>query len=129
MAWKVQFNAEFGFIHIIYSGTITGQDSREVTAQALALAAGDGPHLFLTDVLDAEPQLSTLDIYGQPSDWEAAGANRANKLALVVLKGGKTWEDAKFYETTCRNRGWRVAVFSQYQEAIDWLTGQHHPNP
>jgi hypothetical protein len=127
MTWKVQLNAELGFIHIVHSGTVTEQDSKDATAEALALAQGNGPHLFLSDILDAESQLSTLDIYDKPSEWEALGLNRANKLALVVPEGGKTWEDARFYANTCRNQGWQVTVFSQRQEAIDWLTG-HHPS-
>jgi len=128
MTWKVQLNAELGIIHTVYSDIITNQDAKDATAEALALAQGDGPHMFLSDVLDAESQLSILDLYNTPSEWEAAGANRANKLALVVRKGGKTWEDAKFYENTCRNQGWLVPVFTQHQEAIDWLIGHHPPN-
>ena len=69
-----------------------------------------------------------MDIYGVPSQWEALGANRNNKLALVVPKGGRMWEDADFYATTCRNQGWQVALFSQRKEAIDWLTGKHSLN-
>lgn len=126
MTWKIQVNAELGLIETIYSGQLTKQEALEATAETLAQAAatGDGPYLFLSDFLDAESVQSTLDLHSTPSEWEATGVSRASKLALIVPKGGKGWEDARFYETTCRNRGWQVAVFSQRQEAMDWLTGQ-----
>ena len=128
VTWEIELNAELGFIDTVFKGTITNQDSIDATLDALALASGKGPHMFLTDVLNAESQLSATEIYGVPRQWEALGANRANKLALVVPEGGSLWKDARFYETACRNEGWQVEVFSQRQEAIDWLTRRHPPN-
>ena len=128
MPWNVKLNAELGFIQTVFNGTITNQDSKDAIAEALALALKDGLHMFLTDVLDAESQVFIWEIYDIPSQWESLGASRKNKLALVVPKGGRMWEDARFYETTCRNRCWQVTVFSQHQEAIDWLTGHHFSN-
>ena len=124
MVWRVEFNAEWGCIHSVYSGAFTKQDADEATAAALSLAPGDGPHLFLTDLLDADSKLSTVDIYSTPREWEIAGVSRAHRLALVVPEGGRMWNDAQFYETTCCNRGWQVKVFSCKQRAIDWLTGR-----
>ena len=54
MTWEVKINAEFGFIESVFKGTITKQDSTDVIVEALTLATGDGPHMFLTDVLNAE---------------------------------------------------------------------------
>ena len=122
MTWKIQVDAEFGFIHTVFGGTLTEQDSKDAIVEALTLARGSGPHLFLTDVLDADSQLSTLAIHDVPRQWDALQANRANKLALVVPEGGKMWSDAQFYETTCVNRGWDVKVFAKRKPAIDWLT-------
>ncbi len=106
VTWKIQLNTELGFIDIVHSGILTRQQSQDATKEALARAPRDDPHLFLADVLNAESTLSTVDIYGKPTDWEAAGVVRATKLVLVVSKGGSMWEDAVFFETTCRNRGW-----------------------
>ncbi len=50
------------------------------------------------------------------------------RQALVVAGGGEMWKDAMFYEDTCRNRGWRVRVFTHRQAAIDWLTTQGSSN-
>lgn len=121
MAWTVELNAEYGFIHTVFSGPIRNRDSNKAIEEALALAPGDGPHMFLTDVLNATSRLSVWDIYDIPAYWEDLGANRANRLALVVPAGGRMWEDAMFYENVCRNRGWQVTVFPQIQEAVAWL--------
>ncbi|MHC4117100.1 MAG: hypothetical protein ACYSWO_06300 [Planctomycetota bacterium] len=124
MTWKVEFNDEFGFIETVYTGKLTKQNKQDSTAQALALARGDGPHLFLADIQDAELELSLFDLYDIPGEWDVAGATRRNKLAVVAREGGRLWQDLKFFETVCRNRGWKVGIFSGRQDAIGWLKGK-----
>ncbi|MHC4249814.1 MAG: hypothetical protein ACYS9X_11865 [Planctomycetota bacterium] len=124
MPWRVEINRELGCIHTVYTGTVTKQDAIDATAEALSLAKEGRRNLFLSDFLNADPHISTLDIYDIPSEWGSAGANRANRLALVVPEGGRLWKDARFYESTCRNQGWNVRIFSCRQRAVDWLTDQ-----
>ena len=126
MAFRVYRDAETGVIHIVYTGELTAEDSRQATNQALALAAGRA-QLFLADLLDAEPSLSILDIFHTPGDWKLAGSNRASRLAVVVQKGGKAWKDAAFFETTSRNQGWQVTLFSSREDAMRWLTAAPTP--
>jgi len=123
MAWKIQIDPDSGIIQTVYNGTITVQDVRDQTVEALRLAAGEGSHLFLTDVHNADSGLSTLDIHEVPDQWDELQADQRNKLALVVPEVGKTWRDAQLYETLCVSRGWKVRVFVQRNSAIDWLLG------
>ena len=120
--WKVEVDPKSGVILTVYVGTITKQDALDSAQEALRRATGRGPHLFLTDVLDADSELTVFDIFDVPSHWEAIGSNRRSKLALLVPARGPMWEDSRFYETVCREEGWNVKVFSDKEEAIDWLT-------
>lgn len=124
MAWKVNWDPEKGFVHTVYSATVTKQDLLDSMAETLRMIEGKGPQKFFTEWISAFPKLSTAEIFSVPKDWEAAGIDKESILAVVVQKVAKSWEDAKFYENVCRNRGWRVRVFKDRTEALAWLEKQ-----
>ena len=121
MPWQVKKNEGLGFIETVYTGVVTKKDSQDATAETLSLATGEGPHLFLSDLSEAQSKLSVMDIYVIPDEWEAAGASRDNRLALVVSERSAEPADVEFYENVTNNRGWNVRVFGDRQAAIDWL--------
>jgi hypothetical protein len=122
--WKVELDSERGFVHSVYSGAVTREEVWAGTTETLRITAGQGPQKFFTEWVDATSDLSTMDIFVIPDQWEAAGIDRRSMLALVVDRDGGYWEDAAFYENACRNRGWQVRVFSDRTEAIAWLQEQ-----
>ncbi len=124
MAWKIDLDAEQGFIHTIYSGIVTKSDILDSTTETLKMLSGKGPQKFLSEWIDSSSTLTTTEIYAIPGEWEDAEANRGSVLALVVPDNPKSLQDAKFYENTCVNRGWRVRVFTQRNDAIEWLKKQ-----
>ena len=121
MPWQVDRNEELDLIESVYTGPFTMKDVRDATAKALSLAIGNGPHLFLSDISGAHSELSVMDIYALPDQWEAAQSNRSNKLAVVVSGESLNPGDLQFYENVCKNRGWNVRVFEVRQAAVEWL--------
>ncbi len=105
----------------MYTGVITKHDSDAATAEALSLATGEGPHLFLCDFSAAKSALSLANLQQAPDLWEAARASRNNRLAIVVPITAAKPEDSQFFEVVANNRGWKVRVFGARQTAIDWL--------
>lgn len=124
MPWQVVPTRELGFIEIVYCGRVTLSDVEAATAKALALAAEEGLHKFLSNLDDAEVVLSVIDIYYLPRQWEALGSNRRNKLATVLPKSSPLRREVEFHVSTSQIRGWQVHVASRRQEAIDWLLSQ-----
>ncbi|MGB5216856.1 MAG: hypothetical protein WBN66_01030 [Smithella sp.] len=124
MAWKVELDAENGFIHTVYSDIVTKNDILASTTETLKMISGKGPQKFLSEWINAISTLSTLDIFAIPGEWEAFEASKASVLALVVQEGVKSQKDAKFYENACVNRGWHVRIFTQRNDAIEWLKKQ-----
>ena len=124
MAWKVEIDTDTGFIHTVYSGIVTKEDIIASMTETLKMLEGKGPQKIFTEWLDATSKLSTMEIFDIPGEWEAAGAYRGSVLAVVVPKDAQSLKDAKFYENTCCNRGWRVRVFTQRNDAIEWLEKQ-----
>lgn len=124
MEWNVSLEPDSGIIHSVYSGEITKRDVMAATEKALSYATGRGPHRFLTEHKQATSLLSTMDIFDTPDQWEKADLNRLNSLALVIYETEGYENDILFYETVCRNRGWNVRVFDNYQDAHEWLLKQ-----
>jgi hypothetical protein len=124
MAWKVEVDSEKGFIHTVYSGVVTKDDILDSMAETVKMLSGKGPQKFFTEWIDAISTLSTTEIFAIPSEWEDSKMNKGSVLALVVQKDDRSQKDAKFYENICVNRGWRVRVFTQRNDAIQWLEDQ-----
>jgi hypothetical protein len=121
MAWRVEKNKESGFIEIDYTDVVTNRDIQESTMQALSLATPEGPNLFLADLSGSQANLSPLDIYAIPEQWENAQARRSDLLAVVVTETTLPPGDARLVEDVTVNRGWRVRMFLDRRAAIAWL--------
>ena len=122
MPWSVKPYPELGLIETVYSGRITDDDIKASTMKAIAVSNESGIGKFLSDLTDVETHdLSTLKLYEQPEHWKGLRAKGKNRLALIVPDSKEIINAAAFYETVSRNRGWNVQIFSERQEAIDWL--------
>ena len=128
MPWRLEADEEPGLIRVVYSGGVTKADIEAATAKALTMVREAGPARFLTEFENAEVRLTTLEIWSIFEQWQELGANRRNKLAVVVPVSSPLRDDAKFHETVCLNRGWQVRTFPERQDAIDWLTGKASAN-
>jgi len=124
MAWKVERDADHGFIHTIYSGIVTKDDITDSLTETLKILSGKGPQKFLSEWIDATSTLTTTEIYAIPDEWETSDINRGSVLALVIQNKPQSHQDAKFYENTCVNRGWRVRIFTNRNDAVEWLVRQ-----
>lgn len=121
MSWTVARNEQTGHIETVYRGIISNKEVRLSTVAALKLAAPDKVEHFLSDLSEADSELSAVDICVIPDQWTELKANPANKVAVVVPGHGKMWRDGQFYEDVCVNRGWNVKVFANRDDALAWL--------
>ena len=122
MPWSVKQDPEPGLTELDCSGCLTNHDIEATETKALALAAEAGPGRFLKDLSKVEAlDLTTLDIYYLPERWRSLQANRRNREAILAPDSSAIMNDLLFYETVCQNRGWQVKIFSQRQDAIEWL--------
>ncbi len=60
-----------------------------------------------------------LDSYERSEKYSSFGVKRSLKCALVFMRLN---EDIIFFENVCRNRGWDFKVFTDYDEALFWLS-------
>jgi hypothetical protein len=123
MKWKLTYNRTLSIIELEFRGRNTGQDLRESTSKAIALSKEQGNSRFFVDATKIELAATAFDLYDLPAQYEAEGADRRGRVALVLPKLPKEKKDAEFYETVCNNRGWNVKSFPKPDAAIKWLTG------
>ena len=64
---------------------------------------------------------SIIDLYGLGKLLETAGVVRDSREAIVVPQLDAAAKDVRFWETTCRNRGFNVRVFQTMADASAWL--------
>ncbi|OEU63941.1 MAG: hypothetical protein BA870_04870 [Desulfuromonadales bacterium C00003094] len=123
MPWSVELNTELDLIESIYSGYVTICEVEAATLKAFELASKERPSRFLTELRDVELEHSVADLYFIPKEWQRMKFMWLNRLALLVSGCDAIMKDLQFFETTCLNQGRHVRIFTQRQDAIDWLQG------
>lgn len=122
MPSTVKYNPELEIVEAKYVGHVTGDEYKKDATVAFDLAKTNNTNLFLIDDSELMDAGSVLDLYDLPALYEELGFKRSSKAALVLpIKSAAAAEDVRFYETVCINRGWQVQVFTERQEAVEWL--------
>ncbi len=63
----------------------------------------------------------TMESYERSAVYEDLWDDRTIRTAIVFRELN---EDYRFLETVCRNRGWDIRIFDDYDTGIDWLSEQ-----
>jgi hypothetical protein len=128
MAYTLEYNRKLQIVELVCTGRYTSQESLESTTKAIALGKENGDANALVDASEAEFNMSVVDFLILPErEYVEQDMNRRIRVALVPPTGTKDKEDARFYETVCVNRGWKVRIFSSRDAAIEWLTEKDSP--
>lgn len=121
MAWDVKYLADEKIINIVNKASLTSKDYVEQLIKALELAKKHNTHLFLSDNREATNKAAIFEIFYLPAFFDKFGADKRNKLGVIVPKSSDKNESYEFFETVCINRGWNVKLFRGKQNAIEWL--------
>ena len=101
------------------TGTYIISDDTGVVRQVINKLKEHDCSRLLFDFRDAKFVVETLPAYDRPRVLEDIGVKRLTKFASVFREFN---EDACYTESVYRNRGWRMRNFSDFDEAIEWLT-------
>jgi hypothetical protein len=121
MPYHIDYWEDEKIIMIKDTGESFYNDFVQQSKEALALARSKNARLFFSDCILLENKASIFDIYNLPKVYDEIGASRLNRLALLIKADSPDAAVFRFYETACRNRGWNVKVFTNYDEAMAWL--------
>lgn len=122
MANTITYSEEIDAVLVTYAGRVAPEEVQEAIHAALTMAVERKCRRFLVDAADLQNSGGTLtDTYELPRIFEHFPDIRTYKDAIILPRRKAEAQDIKFFETTARNRGFNVRVFSDRQAAIDWL--------
>jgi hypothetical protein len=121
MAWKTNLVENPSYIEVTYSGKVSPEELFKALENAVLLSRENKIILFLADLTEMIGGHSVFDLYGIISIYETLKLDAKAKEAIIMTSLQDTVDEIKFYETTCKNRGFNVRIFKQREEAISWL--------
>ena len=122
MPWNTSYLAAADAVLTVYSGVLDPAVLHEAVRSTLALARQQNTMRFLADCSTLEGGHSVVDLYELAKLVAASGAPPGLREAIVMPQLAEAASDVRFWETTCRNRGFTVRVFATMAEASAWLT-------
>ena len=120
LTWTIEHSPEQAILTVTSQGSITAQSADRLVAElgALALPPGTG---ILVDHRRSELKVDSHEVFDRPETYERYPDARRHPVAMVFPEIGETQQ---FYETVCRNRGFPVSVFADYDQAMNWLAAR-----
>ena len=125
MPYTAVYN-EAGYIEFVYEGDLLPADVMPMIFYAVFMAKKYNCYYYLGDFRDVETQFSTTAIYEIPAQFFAAAQKHdipVWKLKRALIVAPERYESFKFFEKASYNRGQKVKVFIDGEEAMDWLIG------
>lgn len=114
------YNADLGIIVITCEGEVSSYELINEQSTAFELAKAHNTDMFLLDLSKYKSSLSLFEVLGSISSYDNK-INRQMRIAIVAPVSEEARQVARFYETSCVNRGWNVQMFVKKQVAIEWL--------
>jgi hypothetical protein len=125
MSWHINYNEESRIIEIIYSGNVTGRDIREATEKRISLQKETGATLVLADTSQSQEGPPLMELYDLPDKiYSKLNARRDTRFAFILPINSKAKKLAHFFQTTAKNRGWKIKLFKERKDALSWLTNE-----
>jgi alpha-beta hydrolase superfamily lysophospholipase len=123
--WRVERIEELKIVALTFSGDVAGSDLIDASREVIRRLAEHGASDVLGDFSAVETlttsNFTLLDLIEDV--YVAEGVDRATRIALLPPHASDSAESVRFYETACRNRGWRARVFETREAALVWLRG------
>lgn len=124
MNWQTRYHDEEKVVELVYSGVVSHGELSSSAAATLELAHSHGACRVLADCSDMHGGHSIGDLYFL-SEWLLEVRAIQMKEAVVLPTEAASSELARFWETTCNNRGLRVRIFDRRETAQRWLMEPH----
>jgi DNA-binding response OmpR family regulator len=114
------------FIVSTPSGELDMNTSAEGLAEIAELGSDLQNYVVLIDLRDVKSRLSTSEIYQLATELVKYGETFYRKTA-VLARADEDFDQATFFETVARNRGFRVRAFTVFEDSIVWLSRNPQP--
>ncbi|HLB73492.1 MAG TPA: hypothetical protein VJJ98_05700 [Sedimentisphaerales bacterium] len=117
MAFEIRILSEFDIIELRLEGIVNVEEFLEARSQICSLCEQHGPLNALLDMREMQFGISTTRIY------EFASRIKHPIGVGIALLCRPNDSDARFFETVAINNGVQIRLFTEYSEALAFLTG------
>jgi len=108
------------FLKVTTSGELDLEESKQVLLALATENSASGPYDILIDVRHAVSHLSFTDVT-ELVDMMIERRDSFRSQLAILTRPESTLEIGKFMELYAGNRGFQVAVFKDFEEAMNWL--------
>jgi len=124
MAAKYKIISAKDFIKANPSGDIDLEESKKIFVELAAIAKPPADYEILMDLrqtnINTTKHLSFWDVVEFAKEFCRYRDAFRNKVAFLC-RNDQQFDRAKFTQLFTTNRGFRVAAFTNFEEAIDWM--------
>lgn len=124
MPFHVTYNEADAVVECLYEPPYTPDEYGAAIAENLRVAAEHGALLFFGDCRQLPGAASMFDVYAIVQALDAAPTDSRMREALVIPPDPRAKEAFGFFVTATSNRGLKAAVFTDEDEARQWLKDQ-----
>jgi hypothetical protein len=119
MNYNLTYDDQLNIIKGHFDGVITQESLQAAFIVFMNFMQEKKCNRILNDIRDAIFDLSTLDLYYLPKYLSKIEYPHLSKRAIVV---NAIDDSLRFWETVLVNSSWSVKIFTDPEEAIEWLT-------
>jgi hypothetical protein len=121
MGWEIKFIQDHGVVSTTVSGIVTLVDIKKISEDAYKEAKSNDANRLFSDYRGASLHLSISDIMDLPHTLWNLGRRSNFRSAIVYSVDSKNKPDYDFFNTRCFNSSHYAKVFTDYDEAYQWL--------
>ncbi len=119
MGITVHYDEEHDCLVGTLKGIMTQAAIQAYSEEVVNMAPSYTSRRLLTDMREAELDMGKGEIYFLPGVLNDVGLNQSWQRAIVMSIQHKDYE---FYERVCQSQGFTVKIFSDLEQAFNWLT-------
>lgn len=119
---KLQIIPARDFVKITSKGELDLESSKKrltkIASVISPLALTDSE--ILIDTREAKSKMTAADIWQITAEFAEHRMTFCNKIAILIPQNG--FDQTKFFDLCAQNRGFEVGAFTDFEDAINWLT-------
>ena len=119
MECSVSYDQENDCLIAHCQGIMDKEGQKKHAQEILKMATKHDCRCLLNDLRNATFEFSTIEIYELPRILEIEGIDHSWRRAVLVKE--EQIKEVHFFETVAVNRGYRVKIFAELNEAMEWL--------
>lgn len=121
MKWEIDYIEDYGIVKAKTSGQIGWNDKIKLSEEMLTAGRRKNAKAFLVDQQEAAFGLSVLEVDRLPEMFRNIGFDIKDKVAILINPDSTNRELFKFLQNVFTLGSLRVQVFTDPDEATEWL--------